>query len=69
MKEITFTIERDEEAACFAATWDDPCAKGGITTEGGDLRELKEMILDATTGYFRAVGVPAPSRARLHLHP
>ena len=43
----------------------DPCGKGGITTEGGDLRELQEMIIDARTGYFRAAGVPAPSRVRL----
>jgi hypothetical protein len=66
MQEITFTVERDEEGACFVATWDDPSGKGGITTEGGDLRELQEMIRDAATGYFRAAGVPAPSRVRLH---
>jgi hypothetical protein len=24
------------------------------------------MILDATMGYFRAAGIPAPSRVRLH---
>jgi len=66
MQEITFQVERDEEAACFVASWDDPSGKGGITTEGSDLRELQEMILDAAAGYFRAKGVPAPSRVRLH---
>jgi len=59
MQEITFTVERDEEAACFVASWDDPSGKGGITTEGADLRQLQEMILDAATGYFQAAGVPA----------
>jgi hypothetical protein len=66
MEEITFTVERDEEGAVYVASWDDPSGKGGITTEGGDLGELQEMILDAVAGYFQAAGVPAPSRARLH---
>jgi hypothetical protein len=48
------------------ASWDDPSGKGGITTKGGDLRELQDMVLDAVTGYFNAAGVPAPSRVRLH---
>jgi hypothetical protein len=60
MQEITFQVERDEEAACFVASWDDPSGKGGITTEGSDLREPQEMIPDAATGYFRAKGVAAP---------
>jgi predicted RNase H-like HicB family nuclease len=66
MHEITFNVERDEEAACFIASWDDPAGKGGITTQGEDLRELQEMILDATTAYFHASGTKAPSRVRLH---
>jgi len=66
MQEITFNIERDEEAACFVASWDDPSGKGGITTQGADLRELQEMVLDAAAGYFQAAGVPAPSRVKLH---
>jgi hypothetical protein len=66
VKEITFTVERDEEGACFVASWDDPSGKGGITTEGRGLGELQEMILDAATGYFQAAGVAAPSRVRLH---
>jgi predicted RNase H-like HicB family nuclease len=66
MQEITFNVERDKEATCFVASWDDPSGKGGITTQGEDLRELQEMILDAATGYFQAAGVPAPSRVRLH---
>ncbi|MDD5260534.1 MAG: hypothetical protein PHD76_01670 [Methylacidiphilales bacterium] len=66
MQEITFNVERDEEADCFVASWDDPSGKGGITTQGEDLRELQEMIFDAATGYFHTAGVPAPKRVRLH---
>jgi len=66
MQEIIVTVERDEEGACFVASWDDPSGKSGITTQGEDLRELQEMVLDATAGYFRAAGVPAPNRVRLH---
>jgi len=65
MKEIIFNVERDEESSYLVASWDDPRG-GGITTQGADLRELQEMILDAATGYFRAAGVPLPSRVRLH---
>ena len=65
MKEILFNVERDEESSYLVASWDDPRG-GGITTQGADLRELQEMILDAATGYFRAAGVPVPSRVRLH---
>jgi hypothetical protein len=66
VEEITFTVERDEDGTGYVASWDDPSGKGGITTEGADLRELQEMILDAATGYFQTAGVPAPSRVRLH---
>jgi hypothetical protein len=66
MEELTFTVDRDEEEGSFVASWDDPSGKGGITTQGGDLRELQDMVIDAVTGYFQAAGVPAPSRVRLH---
>ena len=64
--EIIFTVERDEESSLLVAVWDDPSGRGGITTQGGDLRELQDMVKDAATGYFRAAGVPVPSRVRLH---
>jgi hypothetical protein len=54
--EITFTVERDEESSLLVASWDDPSGQGGITTQGGDLRELQDMVKDAATGYFRAAG-------------
>ncbi len=66
LPEITFTVERDEDSSLFVATWDDPSGHGGITTQGEDLRELQDMVKDAATGYFRAAGVPVPSRVRLH---
>ncbi len=65
MKEITFNIEPDEESSFLVASWDDPRG-GGITTQGADLRELQEMVLDAVTGYFEASGSPVPSRVKLH---
>jgi hypothetical protein len=44
MKDVPeFTIERDEKAGLFVASWDDP-AGGGITTQGKDLRELASAI-------------------------
>ena len=62
MKDVPeFTIERDEEAGLFVASWDDP-AGGGITTQGKDLRELASAIEEA-------VGVISPDaqrRARSH---
>lgn len=64
--EIIFTVERDEDSPVLVASWDDPSGKGGITTQGEDLRELQEMIQDATLGYFRALGVKAPESVRLH---
>jgi hypothetical protein len=65
MNEIVFNVEWDEESSFLVASWDDPRG-GGMTTQGADLRELQEMILDATAGYFDAADGPAPSRARLH---
>ena len=65
MKEIVFNVACDAESSFLVASWDDPRG-GGITTQGADLRELQEMILDAATGYFQATGFAAPSRVRLH---
>ncbi len=65
VKDITFGIERDEDDGVFIASWDDPHG-GGITTQGADLRELQDMIVDAVGGYFKAAGIPAPLRVRLH---
>jgi hypothetical protein len=66
VREITFTVEVDEDSTALVASWDDPSGKGGITTQGEHLRELQEMIQDATLGYFRALGEKAPDTVRLH---
>ena len=66
LPEITFIVERDEDSSLLVASWDDPSGRGGITTQGEDLRELQDMVKDAATGYFRAAGVPVPSRVKLH---
>ena len=42
MKEITLTVERDDESGWFVASCDAPRGQGGITTQGRDLRELQE---------------------------
>jgi predicted RNase H-like HicB family nuclease len=62
--EITLTVTAAEEGG-FVATWDDPRG-GGIATQGEDLRELQEMVLDAVEGYFRAAGKEPPRTVRLH---
>ena len=64
--EITFIVERDDDSFLLVASWDDPSGRGGITTQGEDLRELQDIVKDAATGYFRAAGVPVPSRVKLH---
>ena len=66
LPEITFIVERDEDSSLLVASWDDPSGRGGITTQGEDLRELQDMVKDAATGYFRAAGVPVPNRVKLH---
>ena len=65
LPEITFVVERDEDSSLLVASWDDPSGRGGITTQGEDLRELQDMVKDAATGYFRAAGVPVPNRVKL----
>jgi hypothetical protein len=46
-----FTIERDEKAGLFVASWDDR-AGGGSTTRGKDLRELASAIEEAVRCHF-----------------
>ena len=62
-KEIIFNVECED--SLFLASWDDPRG-GGITTQGADLRELQEMILEATSAYFRAAKEAPPRSVRLH---
>jgi hypothetical protein len=38
--EIVFQVETCEESGFLVASWDSPAGRGGITTQGKDLREL-----------------------------
>ena len=64
MKEIVFTVERDEENGWFVAAWDAPGGQGGITTQGKDLRELEQNVREALTCHFDSGKVP--DTFRLH---
>jgi hypothetical protein len=63
MTEITCNVEQCEESGCLLAFWDDP-ARGGITTQGNDLKELQEMVRDAVSCHFESR--TAPQKIRLH---
>jgi predicted RNase H-like HicB family nuclease len=58
-----FTIEQDEEAGVFVASWNDP-AGGGITTQAKNLKELAEAIEEAVRCHF--AGRVAPREVALH---
>jgi predicted RNase H-like HicB family nuclease len=64
MKEITLTVERDEASGEYVASWDAPRGKGGIVTQGVDLRELQENVQEAVACYFDEG--KAPRSIRLH---
>lgn len=64
MKEITLTVERDEESGWFVACWDAPRAEGGITTQGKDLQELERNVREAVSCHFE--NGKLPERIRLH---
>ena len=64
MKEITLTVERDEDSGWFVASWDAPRGKGGISTQGRDLRELQDNVWEAVRCHFE--NGKAPARIRLH---
>ena len=64
MEEITFQVQRDEESGQLVAWWDEPDGLGGITTQGEDLRDLQQQIMDAIAVHFDEGEVPA--RIRVH---
>jgi predicted RNase H-like HicB family nuclease len=64
MKEITLTVERDEDSGWLVASWDAPNGAGGITTQGKDLSELQTNVREAVRCHFGESGVP--STIRLH---
>jgi hypothetical protein len=64
-QEITLTFERDEESEMLVASWDDHTGKGGITTQGADLKELQEMASEASALPLRR-GRERPGKVRPH---
>jgi len=64
MEEITLQVQRDEDSGWLIASWDAPDGSGGITTQGKDLRDLQEQIIEAVAVHFDEEEVP--HRIRLH---
>ncbi len=64
MDEITLQVQRDEDSGWLVASWDAPDSSGGITTQGKDLRDLQEQIIEVVAVHFD--GEEAPRRIRLH---
>ena len=64
MDEITFQVSRCDESGWLVASWDDPRGAGGITTQGKDLRELQDQVMEATQCHFAPE--QAPRQIRLH---
>ncbi len=63
-EDITFKVEKDEESGFLVASWNDSAGKGGITTQGADLKELQEMVADAVRCHFDESD--RPRQVRLH---
>jgi hypothetical protein len=64
MNEIAFQVQRDEDSGLLSACWDAPDASGGISTQGNDLRDLQDQIVEAVAVHFDAGEIP--NRIRLH---
>jgi hypothetical protein len=52
MEEITFQVQRDDASGRLVAWWDDPGGSGGITTQGEDLGDSQNQLLDAVAVRF-----------------
>ncbi len=52
MSKITLQVERDEASGWYVASWDAPGGKGGLTTQGQDLRDLQANIWEAVCCHF-----------------
>jgi hypothetical protein len=64
MEEITLQVQRDEQSGKLVAWWDDPNGLGGITTQGTDLGDLQQQIIEAVAVHFE--DAEAPVRIRVH---
>jgi predicted RNase H-like HicB family nuclease len=58
MSRITLQVERDEASGWYVASWDAPDGKGGITTQGRDLRELQTNVQEAVRCHFERETMP-----------
>jgi hypothetical protein len=63
--EIVFRVEPCEESGVLVASWDAPAGRGGITTQGADLRELQEQVAEALRCHLEPRTVP--NEKRFHL--
>ena len=64
MDEIVFQVETCEESGFLVASWDSPAGRGGITTQGKDLRELQHQVTDAVRCHFD----PGDNPSKIQLH-
>jgi hypothetical protein len=62
VEEITLQVQRDEQSGQLVAWWDDPNGSGGITTQGEDLRDLQQQIIDVVAVHFDEGEAPARIR-------
>ena len=60
MRELVFEVMQEEDGGYCAKAIDE-----GIFTQGDTWEELREMVLDATKGYF--LDSTPPESIRLHL--
>jgi hypothetical protein len=60
--EIIFQLGSCEDSGFLVASWEAPTGKGGITTQGRDLRELQEQVADAVRCHFEPKSVPRKIR-------
>ena len=63
MKELIFKVYQENDGGYVAKT---KLEKGSIITEGDNLDELKNMIIDAVKGFFFDKPKEMPDSIRLH---
>jgi predicted RNase H-like HicB family nuclease len=64
-KELTLTVEEDEETGVFVASWSDP-EGGGITTQADSFDKLQDAVLEALRCHF--ANRPARRKVDVALH-
>src|SRR5439155_26546395 len=69
VNEIVFQVEHCEESGYLVTSSDDSASKGGITTQGKDLRELQKQVADAVRCHFEPKGIPRKIRFHFEADP